>query len=94
MVEIIEDVLDKYVRPKLAEHYGNVKVLAFNYGVLELKLTGQCSNCPSSRFTAEDLIEKELKEHIPEVKAVVLINSVSDDLLSFAQKLLKHEMKV
>ncbi|HHZ01514.1 MAG TPA: NifU family protein [Tissierellia bacterium] len=91
MIGKIEKVLDKYVRPQLAQHYGNVKVLSFENGVLKVKLEGQCSNCPSARFTVEDVIEKEIKEHVPEVERVALIEGVSDELMSFARKILNKE---
>jgi Fe-S cluster biogenesis protein NfuA len=92
MIKKIEQVLDEYVRPKLAAHYGNVKVINFNDGILEIKLEGQCSNCPSARSTIDDIIEGELKEHVSEIKKVVLIEGVSDDLIDFAKKLLNKEI--
>jgi len=92
MIDKIEQVLDEYVRPKLAAHYGNVKVINFNDSILEIKLEGQCSDCPSAKFTVEDLIEGDLKEHVPEIKKIVLIEGVSDDLLDFAKKLLNKEI--
>lgn len=90
MIKKIENVLDKYVRPQLSEHYGDVKVLNFKDGVLEIRLTGKCSSCPSANFTVEDVIDKKVRERVPEVKKVVLIQGVSDDLLAFAKKVLNH----
>lgn len=92
MIEKIEHVLNQYVRPKLKEHYGDVKILKFEDGVLSIKLEGQCSNCPSAKYTVEGIIEKEIKEHVPEVERVVLIEGVSDELLAFAKKILKKEL--
>jgi len=91
MLEKIENVLEQHVRPVLSSHYGNVKALNFKDGVLEIKLTGQCSNCPSAKYTVENIIEIEIKKYIPEVNSVVLIESVSDDILDFAKKILNHE---
>lgn len=93
MIKKIEEILDLYVRPKLLEHYGNVTVEDFTDGIVKIKLTGQCSNCPSAKYTVEDIIETELKKHIPEVKEVCLEQTVSDDLLNFAKKILNHEDK-
>lgn len=92
MIEKIEHVLNQYVRPKLAEHYGDVNVLNFKDGVLEIKMQGQCSNCPSSKHTVEGIIEKEVKEHVPEVERVELIEGVSEDLLAFAKKIMNKEL--
>lgn len=92
MINKIEHVLDNYVRPKLSEHYGNVKILNFKDGVLDIKLEGQCSNCPSAKFTVEDVIVKEIKKHVPEVEDIVLIEGVSDDLLAFASKIMNKKL--
>ncbi len=91
MIEKIEYVLDTYIRPKLSEHYGNVEIVDYKNGTLRVKLTGKCSNCPSAKYTVEDIIENQIKEHISEIKEVVLIESISDELLDFAKQLLKRK---
>lgn len=91
MLDKIEQVLDQYVRPKLSEHYGNVEVLNFKGGTLKVKMFGQCRNCPSSKYTVEHVVEQELKKYVPEVKNVVLIEGVSNELLNFAKRILSHE---
>jgi len=88
MLDKIEQVLDKYVRPQLSKHCGNVKVVDFSNNILKIKLLGQCSNCPSAKFTLEDIIEKEVKAHIPNVDKVILIDGVSNELIEFAKTLL------
>lgn len=88
MLEKIEKVLDQYVRPELSKHYGDVKVVDFSDNILRIKLLGQCSNCPSAKFTVEDVIEKEVKAHVSNVDKVVLIEGVSDELIEFAKTLL------
>lgn len=92
MIKKIEHVLNEYVRPKLAEHYGDVKIIDFEDGVLSIKMQGQCSNCPSAKYTVEGIIEKEIKEHVPEVERLELIEGVSDELLDFAKKILNKEL--
>lgn len=92
MIMKIESVIEQYVRPELLKHYGDVKVNSFKDGILEITLTGQCSNCPSGKFTIENIIEKELKKYVPEVEKVVLVNNVSDELIDFAKKILNKEI--
>ena len=92
MLDSINAVLDKYVRPYLSEHGGDISVLSFENGVLTVKLTGECSNCPSARFTMEDIVVKEIKERIPQVEKVELETGVSDDMLDFAKKILNHKL--
>lgn len=93
MIEKIENVLNGYVRPKLLDHYGDIKILGFGNGILKIKMMGQCSNCPSARFTVEDVIEKEIMAHIPEIEQVIMIEGVSDELLDFAKKILNKDLK-
>lgn len=93
MIEKIENVLDKYVRPYLTQHYGDVEIENFNDNTLKIRLLGHCSNCPSARYTVEDVIKKELKKHISEVENVVLVEGVSEDLISLAKKILNKEIQ-
>ena len=69
-------------------HNGDVAVLDFSDGVLRIRLTGQCSGCPSASITTENLIAAEVRARVPEVRDVVLVNGVSDSLLAQARALL------
>ena len=89
--ERIEEVIAEYVRPYLKGHGGDIEVISFNDGILKFKLTGMCSNCPSSLLTTEEVVAKELVERVEEVKAVRLEAGVSDDLISFAKSLMSHK---
>ena len=88
MLSKVEKVLEVNVRPKLAEHYGNIELVSIKDGIVEVKLLGECKGCLSAKFTVEDLVETALKESIPSIKKVVLINQVSEDLLEQARKIL------
>ncbi len=88
----IEQALDERVRPALHDHGGDVVVTDFADGVLKIRMTGRCSNCPSATITTEQLIEKEMTEALPEIKRVVLITQVSDELLDMARAILEHRM--
>lgn len=84
----IEQVLEDYVRPQLLKHEGGVEIKEWKDGVLKVKLLGQCSGCPSASITTEELIAAEVKERIPEVKEVVLVHEISQDLIDLAKKLM------
>jgi Fe-S cluster biogenesis protein NfuA len=86
----IEKILKVNVRPKLAEHYGNIELVSVNDGIVEVKLLGECSGCLSAKFTVEDLVEPTLKEAIPGIKKVILKNGVSEALLDQARKILNN----
>lgn len=88
MLSKIEDVLNERVRPQLALHQGNVQVLSYENQILKIKMLGQCSGCPSAAITTEELIRKEVMDAIPEVKDVILVTSVSPDLILAAKEIL------
>ena len=81
MIERIDEVLEKKVRPALLSHEGDVQIVEYADGVLKIRLTGHCSGCPSARLTTEELIAAEVQKEIPEVKEVVLVNEISPELL-------------
>lgn len=88
MLETIQEILEKDVRPYLLGHYGDVEVISYKDGILYIRLLGQCNNCPSAKFTVEGVIESKLKENIPEVKKVILETGVSAELYDFAKRIL------
>ncbi|WP_125153255.1 NifU family protein [Clostridium rectalis] len=94
MINEIEKIIVNEIRPYLRQHYGDIELLTVKDGVVEIKLVGQCSGCPSAKYTVENVIEKILKEKIPEVKKVVMINEMSEELLDMARKILNNHMKV
>lgn len=91
VIDKIRQVIDTSVRPYLQGHGGDIQILDFTDGVLKFKLTGMCSNCPSSLLTTEEVVKKEVIEQVKEVKEARLEVGVSDELIDFAKKLLRHE---
>lgn len=89
MREQIQKVLDEKVRPQLALHNGDLELLDIKAGTVYIRLLGQCSNCPASYLTTEELIYTELAAAIPDVKKVIADQSVSDDLLEQARQILR-----
>ena len=43
-------------------------------------------------MTTEELIAAKIKEKMPEVKDVVLVQEVNPELLDFARRILNHEI--
>lgn len=86
----IEQAIAERIRPQLALHGGDMELLSFEDGVLRFKLLGQCAHCPSAYITAEELINAQLTEAVPEVKQAVLVQTVSDELLNQVRAMLRH----
>lgn len=90
IMEQLKKVIDEDIRPSLLSHYGDIEIISFEDGVFRFRLLGNCSGCPSAKFTVEEIIEGPLKRKVPEVKEVVLENTVSEELLDMAKKILNH----
>jgi Fe-S cluster biogenesis protein NfuA len=71
MEELIISALND-VRPQLQADGGDVEFVSFDKdsGVVKVKLTGHCGNCPMSRMTLKMGIESYVRERIPEVSSV------------------------
>jgi len=72
--QLIKDLLDEYVRPAVEGDGGAIDFRNFEDGIVTVLLKGSCAGCPSSTATLKGGIEMLLKDHIPEVKAVVAEN--------------------
>jgi len=72
IVEKIEESLD-VIRPALREDGGDVELVGFDDGVVQLRLVGACSACPISTMTVKQGIERRIKSVIPEVREVQAI---------------------
>ena len=67
----IKALLEEYVRPAVENDGGAIDFVSYDNGVVTVSLRGACSGCPSSTMTLRGGIENLLKQHIPEVRAVV-----------------------
>ena len=86
----IQRILEEDVRPALMAHQGDVELISYKSQVVKVKLHGKCSGCPSAYL--EELIAAKIKEKMPEVKDVVLVQEVNPELLDFARRILNHEI--
>jgi Fe-S cluster biogenesis protein NfuA len=73
IVEKIREILDRDVRPYVAQDGGEISFAGYRDGVVEVYLRGSCAGCPSSTITLKMGIEARLKEEVPEVTSVVAL---------------------
>ena len=66
----IKAVLDR-LRPYLQNDGGDVIFQRYENGVVYVKLTGACSNCPLIDNTLESGIEEAIINEVPEVIRVI-----------------------
>lgn len=63
------------IRPAVQSDGGDVELIDIsNDGVVKIRLHGACVGCPSSSVTLKLGIERNLKEHIPEITSVVAVD--------------------
>jgi len=70
MTETVENRIRKaldMVRPQLQADGGDVEFVAFENGVVKVRLQGHCAGCPMSMMTLKQGIEGFLKKQVPEV---------------------------
>ena len=69
----VEDALEE-VRPYLRGDGGDVAVVSVRSGVVSVRLTGACGGWSLATVTLARVIERRLKELLPEVQQVVQVN--------------------
>jgi len=87
-IKKIEEFISKEIRPHFNGHEGNIQIVSLEENILKFRLTGQCSNCPSAVFETEEFISVKIKDEFPQIKAVMLVSGVSDELIEFAKEIL------
>lgn len=73
IVAMIKELLETRIHPAVQEDGGDVAFVRWDEpsGVVQLKMMGSCSGCPSSAQTLKGGIENMLKHYIPEVVEVI-----------------------
>lgn len=77
-VMMIKELLDSKIRPTVQEDGGDIIFMGFVNGVVELKMQGSCSSCPSSIVTLKNGVQNMLQFYIPEVVSVEQVFDQTD----------------
>ncbi len=75
MREDVERVLEKNIRPALRADGGDIELVEVNEeaGEVKVRLQGACAGCPLSQITSLTVVERILKQEIPELKKVMTV---------------------
>ncbi len=65
----VEAVLDM-IRPAVQGDGGDIELVDITEGIVQLRLHGACVGCMYSMMTLQAGIERILKQHVPEIRAV------------------------
>ena len=82
VTEKIEEVLDK-IRPFLQREGGDIQVEKYDSktGICYVSMTGACQECSLASFDVSESIEVLLRDEIPEITKVELVNPNNETLL-------------
>ena len=69
----IRAILEADIAPYVEQDGGEISLVGFRDGVVEVSLKGACVGCPSSTITLKMGVEARLREEIPEVHSVVAL---------------------
>jgi Fe-S cluster biogenesis protein NfuA len=91
-MEKMQQVIAQKVRPALSAHNGDIELVEVTSdGFVKVRLTGACASCPGAQQTLSDIVEASIKEVCPEIKGVVLVQQVSENLINEALKILRKD---
>lgn len=93
MEEKIQAILDQVVNVQLQLHGGSASLTSYQDGVAWVKFHGACASCMSSSETLELVVKEGIMTALPEVRDVRLDDTVSEDLLDMARKILSGQLK-
>ena len=74
------------VRPMLAEHSGNVELVAVEGSEVKVQLIGTCDGCAFSDATLQHGIEKAIKDAVPTIERVTAVASAGPKLVQVKTK--------
>ena len=86
--EKIKKILDDDINSKLALHGGGAELTSLEDGVAMIRFSGACASCMLQTDTFDQVVKASIMEAVPEVKDVMVDDSISDDLLDFARQIL------
>ena len=73
MLNELETIIERDIRPLVRRHEGDVELLGFDEGTgtVSVRLSGTCVGCPLSRITLKVGILRTLQKEFPQIRDVV-----------------------
>lgn len=68
----VEQVVEK-IKPMLAADGGSLELISVDEskGIVTVRLVGACGCCPHAVMTLKNVVERMIREEVPEVKEVL-----------------------
>ncbi|HOW89907.1 MAG TPA: NifU family protein [Elusimicrobiales bacterium] len=73
MKDKVQKTIEK-IKPMLEADGGSVELISVDEksGIVKVRLTGACGCCPHATMTLKNVVERMIKEEVPEVKEVTV----------------------
>jgi Fe-S cluster biogenesis protein NfuA len=94
MKEKIIQILESKVKPMLAIHNGDIKLIDVKNNIAQVQMLGACSGCASSSDTLKEVVLEEIRKEIPEIEDVVAVTLVSEDIIDMARSILNGNRRI
>jgi Fe-S cluster biogenesis protein NfuA len=72
MEDKIKEVIQE-IRFRLQMDGGDIELVEVEGDKVKVRLKGACAGCPSAAFTLAAMVERTIKQRVPEVKQVVAV---------------------
>ena len=63
-LQLIEDVLEREIRPALRKDGGDIELIDVDGDFVMVSLRGACVSCAASQTTLKEYVEKKLREQV------------------------------
>ncbi len=70
LADRVQEVIDKYVNPGVAQHGGEVTLVEVRDHIVYLQMSGGCQGCGMASVTLSQGIERILMEQVPEIAGI------------------------
>lgn len=79
----IKEIIKTRIRPSIQQDGGDIFFEAFNEttGIVDVRLAGSCTGCPSSTITLKYSVENMLRHYIPEVREIHQIDDEEEQII-------------
>lgn len=73
MKDKVTKVIEK-IKPMLAADGGSVELISVDEkkGIVTVRLTGACGCCPHAAMTLKNVVERMIRQEVPEVKEIAV----------------------
>ncbi len=70
VIERVQQIIASDIRPYIEMDGGTIDFVRYENDVIYVRLDGACGTCPSSTLTLKGGVERTIRQHIPEIRAV------------------------